>query len=102
MECPAYHESDRRPLLKAKVKPIDRGEIRWMFFDLFGLVSVCSRLDRRSFFPFRGPMALFWKFIIVCVSPAPDLLQKDFHVDTLALHLDHPGVLHHAPRSSSF
>nr|POE88384.1 hypothetical protein CFP56_11613 [Quercus suber] len=32
------------------------------------------------------------------VLPVPDRLEELAHVDALGLHLDHPGVLEHAPR----
>ena len=37
----------------------------------------------------------------ISILPIPDLAQEVGHVDFLALHLDHPWVLHHAPGRGS-
>lgn len=40
----------------------------------------------------------FLKKAIDSIFPIPHLLEEKFHVDFLTMHLDHPGVLKHAPR----
>ena len=31
------------------------------------------------------------------ILPIPHLLEEEFHIDLLAVHLNHPGMLEHAP-----
>lgn len=50
--------------------------------------------SRNTHLPFVEPT-------ILSVLPVPDLSQKPFHVDLLALHLDHPWMFQHPPGRSS-
>lgn len=35
---------------------------------------------------------------LISILPIPNGLQELHHVDAFALHLNHPGVIEHAPR----